>query len=221
MKPEKPKALLAFSGGLDSTVLLAKILPGYDVTPILFQYGSKQDAMQFNAVRAICEYYGIGFENVEIPHQVAQSSGMASDSDEAVDTVESSTIPCRNLVFASVLASIAAGRGIRYVFMGLQDGGSSQYRDCHPDFVRLLQETIDFITKDPVDILNPLMFLSKASVAAAGIKLEAPLHLTRTCYTGNDIACGKCVSCQKRLQAFKYIVQVDPIEYENGNSEFE
>lgn len=216
MKKENLKALLAFSGGLDSTVLLAKIINSYEVSPILFSYGTKQDAMQFNAVRNICSYYCLEFEKISLPLEIVHSTSMADGSSEGVDTVKSSTIPCRNLVFASVLASIAVGRGIQNIFMGLQDGMNSSYKDCHPDFIRRLQETIDFII-DPnvVSLNNPMLFLPKNSIVKQGKELGVPFELTRTCYTGQNIACGKCPACIKRLDAFKLCEIEDPIQYKN------
>lgn len=218
MKNYKPKALLAFSGGLDSTVLLASLLDEYEVYPILFDLGSKQDQMQLEAVRLICKHYSIEYERVMLPLQITESTGLGNKSTIEVNTVETTTVPCRNLIFLSVLSSIAITRDIKNVFIGIQDGNSSHYLDCHPHFMELLQQTIAFICSNTIQLVSPLLFCSKSSVVAKGLKVDAPLHLTRTCYTGSNLACGKCPACLKRLGAFRFIGKSDPIEYETNEN---
>ena len=47
-----------------------------------------------------------------------------------------------------------------------------------------------------------------------GIELEAPLHLTWSCYQNENKACGVCESCKLRLRGFELAGVKDPIKYE-------
>ncbi|MCK7516347.1 MAG: 7-cyano-7-deazaguanine synthase [Ignavibacteriales bacterium] len=44
-------------------------------------------------------------------------------------------------------------------------------------------------------MLLQLLILSKAEIVKKGIELDAPLHLTWSCYQNEDEACGVCDSC--------------------------
>ena len=46
-----------------------------------------------------------------------------------------------------------------------------------------------------------------------GLELNAPLHLTWSCYQNEDQACGVCDSCALRLRGFQRAGVEDPIPY--------
>jgi 7-cyano-7-deazaguanine synthase len=46
-----------------------------------------------------------------------------------------------------------------------------------------------------------------------GLELGAPFHLTWSCYSREDQACGVCDSCVLRLRAFREAGAKDPIPY--------
>jgi 7-cyano-7-deazaguanine synthase len=45
------------------------------------------------------------------------------------------------------------------------------------------------------------------------LNLDAPLHLTWSCYQNEDEACGVCDSCALRLRGFQQAGFEDPIKY--------
>jgi 7-cyano-7-deazaguanine synthase len=55
--------------------------------------------------------------------------------------------------------------------------------------------------------------LKKSEFIRRGIDKGAPLHLTWSCYQGEDFACGACDSCLLRLRAFAEAGAPDPIPY--------
>ena len=78
-----------------------------------------------------------------------------------------------------------------------------------------MQDSINLGTKDEthIEILRPLVHLSKADIVAKAIEMNVPLELTWSCYVNNDKACGTCDSCRLRLNGFAQAKSTDPIAY--------
>jgi 7-cyano-7-deazaguanine synthase len=60
-----------------------------------------------------------------------------------------------------------------------------------------------------------LIHLSKREIVKKGVEMNAPFHLTWSCYKDSDAACGICDSCALRLRAFQETGIDDPITYAN------
>ena len=54
--------------------------------------------------------------------------------------------------------------------------------------------------------------LSKKNIVLKGVKLNAPLHLTWSCYKNEDIPCGECDSCALRARGFLQAGLKDPLD---------
>ena len=80
-------------------------------------------------------------------------------------------------------------------------------------FFDSFEQTIDIGTKPDtqIKIITPLITLSKKDIVEKGIFLEAPLHLTWSCYQNEDIPCGECDSCALRARGFDEAGVRDPI----------
>ncbi|MCV5949287.1 7-cyano-7-deazaguanine synthase, partial [Escherichia coli] len=90
---------------------------------------------------------------------------------------------------------------------------SSGYPDCRPEFYAAFQSAIDAGTKPDtkIEICTPIIHLTKAEIVGKGIELNAPLHLTWSCYRSETLACGNCDSCALRLRGFAQAGIKDPI----------
>ena len=64
-----------------------------------------------------------------------------------------------------------------------------------------------------IRIHMPLIHMRKSDIVRLGVELNAPFHLTWSCYSGQDRACGVCDSCVLRLRAFAEAEVADPIPY--------
>ena len=64
-----------------------------------------------------------------------------------------------------------------------------------------------------IKIITPVIRLSKAEIIKEGKNLNAPFHLTWSCYQNEDEACGVCDSCALRLRGFQQAGIEDPIPY--------
>jgi 7-cyano-7-deazaguanine synthase len=69
-------------------------------------------------------------------------------------------------------------------------------------------------TDRKIRVMTPVLDLNKGSMLPRGLESGAPYHLTRTCYKQQEISCGKCGSCQERIEGFKINRVIDPIPYE-------
>ena len=118
-------------------------------------------------------------------------------------------------VAAGLCESVDADR----IYIGANNVDYSGYPDCRPEFFEAFQQIIAVGTKcgvegNPIKIMTPILRLSKADIVRLGKELGAPLHLTWSCYEGGEKACGKCDSCQLRLNGFRDAGYRDEIEYE-------
>jgi 7-cyano-7-deazaguanine synthase len=61
--------------------------------------------------------------------------------------------------------------------------------------------------------VTPVIYMRKSEIVKQALQLGAPLHLTWSCYQGENVACGRCDSCALRLRAFREAGVEDPIRY--------
>ncbi len=82
-----------------------------------------------------------------------------------------------------------------------------------PEYYGVFQELVKVGTRPEtrIEIATPVIGMRKSEIIQRGIELDAPLHLTWSCYQGEDLACGVCDSCVLRLRAFAQAGCRDPI----------
>lgn len=223
------RAVVLLSGGLDSTVTLASALAnGEDVIPLTIHYGQRHDK-ELLAARDVTSYYGL--ENhviMELDLGCFHSSALTSRDmavpegrsvDEIGKGIPITYVPSRNIIFLSVAAGLCECESASRVYIGANALDYSGYPDCRPEFFKQYQKVLDVGTKagvegHPIEIVTPIINLSKAQIIKLGRELGAPLHLTWSCYKGGGRACGRCDSCLLRLKGFDEAGFKDPIAYE-------
>jgi 7-cyano-7-deazaguanine synthase len=221
------KAVVLLSGGLDSTVCMAvaKNL-GFEAYPISFNYQQRHQR-EIECARQVADYYGVA-RHLVIDTNMAAIGGSAltdpgvgvPDGDVSRHDIPVTYVPARNLIFLSYALGYAEVIGADHIFIGVNALDYSGYPDCRPEFIRLFQELANYSTKATtadgrhIKIETPLLELSKKDIVQLGTKLEAPLHLTTSCYRGGEAACGTCDSCLLRLKGFAEAHLTDPIPYE-------
>lgn len=131
-------------------------------------------------------------------------------------------VPARNLFLVGLATSLAEAIGADAVYVGFNALDYSGYPDCRPAFVQGMHIAMTLGTKrgvetmgKPIDLIAPIIHMSKAQIAQHGLNLKAPLHLTWSCYNpqsanGGYVPCGKCDSCLLRAKGFAEIGQPDP-----------
>ena len=124
-------------------------------------------------------------------------------------------VPFRNGIFLSITAAIAEKEGATAMYIGVVQEDSSGYPDCTDSFISDMTKAINQGTKEEtkIEILTPLVHLSKAQIVQEAVKLSVPLEHTWSCYKEESEACGVCDSCRLRLNGFKLAGVTDPIKY--------
>jgi 7-cyano-7-deazaguanine synthase len=221
----KKKAVVLFSGGLDSTTALCWALAkGYECLAVSFDYGQRHDR-ENTAARAIARRLGVKLHEIKLAFPWFDACSLVNKKLKLPDVklsrigrkgeIPSTYVPGRNLVFASVGFSLADAEGADAIVLGPNVVDYSGYPDCRPEFYRALQKAAAFGTRRgangrPIKILTPLIKLSKAGIARLGVKLGAPLALTWSCYSGGKKPCGHCDSCKLRAKGFADAGLADP-----------
>lgn len=217
------KAICILSGGMDSTLAsyIAKN-EGYEIIAVHFNYGQRTQDRELKAFRDICEDLKI-LEKYEIDIPFFTQIGASALTDKNIDVptggieagVPVTYVPFRNGIFLSITAAIAEKEGATAMYIGVVQEDSSGYPDCTDEFIYKMKKAINQGTKESthIDIITPLVHLTKAQIVQEAIKLNVPLEHTWSCYKEENEACGVCDSCRLRLNGFKIAGIKDPISY--------
>jgi len=215
------KALISLSGGMDSATVLAQALArDRECYAVGFTYGSKHNKYENEMARQLADYYNIKFNLIDLSHFMQNfKSNLMLTGDEIpegqyeYESMKLTVVPARNIIFSSILAGIAESINCQEVWLGIHSGDHAIYPDCRPTFFQAMKDAIQYGTDGKVTLVAPFLELDKNAILGIGFNLEVPYKLTRTCYKDQPTACGKCGSCQERLEAFRYHKVVDPIIY--------
>jgi 7-cyano-7-deazaguanine synthase len=186
-------------------------------------YGQRTEARERKAFHDIADFYGIE-KRLDISIGYLAKIGGSSLTDEKIEVTEadpgskeipSSYVPFRNANMLAIATSWAEVVGASRIYIGAVAEDSSGYPDCRPAFYEAFEKTIEAGTKPEtqIEIKTPIIHLRKSEIVKKGIGLEAPLHLTWSCYRAEDAACGTCDSCALRLRGFAETGETDPIPY--------
>jgi 7-cyano-7-deazaguanine synthase len=218
------KAIVLVSGGMDSCVTAA--IAGRETTSTAFlhiSYGQLTEKRERQAFNDIADYYGIK-ERLDVSVEYLAKIGGSSLTDRDIPVSEAnlenkeiptSYVPFRNANMLAIATSWAEVIGAARIYIGAVAEDSSGYPDCRPEFYAAFQSAIDAGTKPDtkIEICTPIIHLTKAEIVGKGIELNAPLHLTWSCYRSETLACGNCDSCALRLRGFAQAGIKDPILY--------
>jgi 7-cyano-7-deazaguanine synthase len=224
MTPTRPLAVLAFSGGMDSTTLAAHYdSQGYALLLLSFDYGQRH-ARELTAARTIAAHYDAEHHVVDLTAVGALLPGSAltdptvpvPEGHYAAESMRTTVVPNRNAIMANIAAGIASARGAGIVGLGIHAGDHAVYPDCRPAFLNALHLSVKAaLTGFPTPlVLAPFVEWSKADIARYAHTLAAPLALSWSCYAGGELHCGRCGTCTERREAFADAGLTDPTVYE-------
>lgn len=226
MASERPKAVLCLSGGMDSCVCAALAARDYDVHALHFSYGQRTEARELEAATDVARLTGAKawmHLTIDLFRRIGGSAltdssidvpAAAADESQIGATIPVTYVPFRNAHFLSAAVSWAEVVGAKTILIGAVEQDSSGYPDCRPAYYDAFNELIRMGTRDgDIRVETPLIRMKKNEIVALGVELGAPFHVSWSCYSGVDLACGTCDSCVLRLRAFRQAGATDPVLY--------
>ena len=228
-----PKAVVLFSGGLDSStvVALAQQL-GFEVHALSFRYGQRH-VVELLAAQAVAKRMGLrhhitvdvdlrAFGGSSLTADLAVPKGAQAHPDQS--GIPITYVPARNTVFLSYALAWAETLGSFDIFMGVNALDYSGYPDCRPEYIQAYEHMANLATKAGVEgrqrltIHAPLMAMNKAQIIQAGMGLGVDYALTSSCYDPGPQGqpCGACASCQLRAKGFSHAGLADPLYHRFG-----
>ena len=217
------KTIILVSGGMDScvTATVAKA-DGYDLSFLHMNYGQRTEKRELKAFHDIADYYMVDERLVvDICHLSTIGGSCLTDKNIEIpganldnSDIPISYVPFRNANILSAAVSWAEVIKAIAIFVGAVEEDSSGYPDCRRSFFNTFEKVIDAGTKPEtnIKIITPLITLTKKEIVEKGISLNAPLHLTWSCYKNEDIPCGECDSCALRARGFLQAGFKDPLD---------
>jgi 7-cyano-7-deazaguanine synthase len=145
------KALVLFSGGMDSAVCLFWALQHFDkVETIGFDYGQRHKVeleCRQNILKKLVEQPSytekLGQDHVLSLLVLAEISDTALTQETeirfAANGLPTTFVPARNLLFITLAAAVAYRRGIRHLVLGVCETDYSGYPDCRDDTMKAMQ----------------------------------------------------------------------------------
>ena len=203
------KALVIFSGGLDSTVCLYLAKKDFlHVEALSFDYNQKHK-IELSKAKRIAKKLEISQTIIKISSEIFLGSSLIDKGLKVPkkslnkNKLPNTYVPGRNILFLSYAVSFAESRNIGNILIGVNALDFSGYPDCRPDFIHSYQNMVNLgirgNDKNSIQIKTPLLSLTKKDIVLLGDKLNVPINLTHSCYDPiKSKPCGECDSCLLR-----------------------
>lgn len=224
------KAVILFSGGLDSsTTLKIAMEEGFDVIPLSFLYNQRHE-VEIERAKEIVKFLGLKDHIiVNLDFSAIKGSALVDREMEVprnredFEGIPVTYVPARNTIFLSYALGVAEAGGASDIFIGVNHLDYSGYPDCRPEYIKAFEKMANLATKAAVTgemkfkINTPLINLSKKEIILKAFELGVPLELTHSCYDPEEgLSCGVCDSCILRKKGFEEAGVPDPTRY-RGN----
>ena len=220
------KAVIVFSGGVDSVCAVSFLKSKYELYGITFSYGQKAN-MEIKAAKSFAKKLGLKEHkiiDIGFMKNLYGNSNVLTSSKRKIPTKfeYSIVVPIRNAVFLSIASAWAFTLNASLVAYGAHTGDTN-YPDCRPKFAKKLENAfnegeIDGINsklRKSIEIWSPYRKgLSKSDLLKTGVKnLGDSIFKTWSCYSNKKYHCGICESCNNKKIAFKEAQIKDKTKY--------
>jgi len=267
MAPEKPdKAVVLLSGGVDSATTMAIAhSEGKGLYALSFDYGQRHQR-ELESAKMVADFFGvkkhliINFNlrdiggsaltsETEVPKAEVRDLGLGSSNMNSAPIpnpkfpIPVTYVPARNTIFLSFGLAWAEVLGAEHIYIGANAVDYSGYPDCRPEYLQSFERTANLATRASVEgkmkfsIAAPLLFMTKAEIISAGLRLGLDYSLTWSCYDPQPrkareseagrrdentthqspvpyhgfVPCGMCDSCRIREKGFREAGLRDPL----------
>jgi 7-cyano-7-deazaguanine synthase len=184
-----------------------------------FNYGQRQ-LQELKAARAIATALGASSHRV-LDIDLRAIGGSALTDDIAVPKhrtigeigqgIPITYVPARNTIFLSHALALAEVIGADRLVIGVNALDYSGYPDCRPEFIAAFESMANLgsrFVQTPeasLQILTPLIAMTKAEIVRLARSLDVPIELTFSCYDPSEFgdACGHCDACVLRAKGLE------------------
>ena len=210
------RAVLVYSGGLDSTTLLYEYKDSIALA-VSFDYGSKHNKRELEYAALNCKRLGI--RHLVIPLEfmgkyfrsdLLIGGGDIPEGSYADENMKSTVVPFRNGIMLSIAAGLAESYELDAIMLANHSGDHAIYPDCRPKFIEGMAAAVEAGTYNGVKVVSPYCNMTKREIALRGRELGVDFSLTYSCYKGGEKHCGRCGTCVERKEALEGF---DPTEY--------
>lgn len=213
------KAIVLFSGGIDSSLCLKKAIDDHgknEVIAVSFDYGQSHK-IELDAAEKIANDWGIERRviNLDFVRQVSDCALVNSESDieGRSDGTLNAVLHGRNGMFIRIASMIAKTTGATKIYVGINELDAPDFPDCSRQYMDKLTDVLKIDFFEEIEIVTPVSFLSKVEILRELNKLELldyVLDNSLTCYKGvtGKFGCGSCPSCKIRNNAINEILSL-------------
>mgnify|MGYP002630687769 CR=1 FL=1 len=215
------KTVVLLSGGMDSvTALYLSASETQVVAGLSFHYGSKHNDREISFARWHADKLGIpqvtiplAFVGEYFASDLLQSGGEIPKGHYEEESMKKTVVPFRNGIMLSIAGGFAESKGADALVIAAHAGDHAIYPDCREGFMKAMGEALQLGTYAGIELLRPLISLTKAEIAMKGSELGVDFSKTWSCYVGGEVQCGECGTCVERREAFFRAGLADPTEY--------
>lgn len=212
------RAVVIFSGGVDSTTLLYMLKNnGYDIMALTFCYGQKHDK-EIEYAKKICKQLGLKQIIIQLPalhgSALTDYNNKIPETEYSSDSQRATVVPNRNMIFIAHAVSLAIANDASEVYYGAHKNDEIAYPDCTMEFVEAVQSAVYAGNYEQVTVRAPFIEMTKDAIVRKGAQLGVPYEDTWSCYKGGALHCGVCGTCRERKKAFKLAKIKDPTKYQ-------
>ncbi len=212
-------SLILLSGGLDSAANLAIGVEYNEIRLALtIRYGQKSQEKEAEAAQALCQYYQVKHEVLELPwlarlgHNALTGAKTKlpllkphelDDPEITQKSAKAVWVPNRNGVFINIAAAFAEHFGLERVVVGFNREEAATFPDNSIEFLKKSTESLFYSTASRVQVYSYTAELNKKEIVEKLRELQKPFPFDKvwSCYEGGTKPCGQCESCQRYLRA--------------------
>jgi len=209
------KAIVLVNGGLHSTAALAIAASrNYEIYALTIDYGNK-NRTKLEAAKKMAQKYGATEHKII---KIDMSDLLGGNHPGVAEG--NPVLPARNGLFMSFALSYAELVQAANIYIGINSIEYGDNPDCRPAFIHSFEKYAEVAIKKTamrkIDIWSPLMNARTSETILRGAELNIDWADTISCQTPDEEgrACGECMSCEIRREAFEEAGIADPTRYQ-------
>lgn len=196
------RIILLCSGGIDSAIVGAMLKrQGRKFEALTVDYGQRA-RREIHAASNVAR--ALGMPHLKVKAQLVGRDPLlrAGRDENTLTTAAGGDLRARNLMLVSV-AAVTLGRTGGVIAIG--SAPSDGYTDARRSYFDTVEPLLNVGPQDSaIRILTPLLnFATRVEAVREGLRLQAPLKATWSCWRSGMWQCGSCLSCIDRCSALR------------------